>query len=77
MSGNGESGHERLHATEWVALDGRAVHLGGENLVGTHAIADEVEDVFDFGKRVQSTEYRVQTDKEDFFHNYFGLFGLF
>ena len=62
----GESGHERLDASEGLPLNGRTIHLGEQDLVRSHAVTDEVEEVFDFRERVQSTEYRVQNNENSF-----------
>ena len=56
MPGVGESGHQRLYAAEGLALDCRAVHLCREDLIGAHAVTDEIEDVLDLGGGGENNE---------------------
>ena len=67
-----EGGHERLYASERFALKGRTVHLGEEDLVGTHAVADEIEDVLNF--RVCDERYYEQHRQKDSFFHYLLVF---
>ena len=49
MTRIGESGHQRLYASERLAFYGRTVHLGTEHLISTHAVTDEIEHVLSLG----------------------------
>ena len=47
---------KELFAAEGLALDCRAVHLCREDLVGAHAVTDEIEDVLDLGGGGENNE---------------------
>ena len=65
-----ESAHQRLNATKRLALQRRAVHLRSQNLIRTHTVSNEIEDIlnFGYGRGIQNTEYSVQTNNENSFH---------
>ena len=61
-----KSGHQRLHATQRLALQRRAVHLGCQYLVGAHAVTDKIEHVLQLRRSTDSDRNKSGHKKETF-----------